>query len=135
MISLELIMAAAQIRAEIDLTMSRGVSLFALVLLWVRTRLAQGTRPSTHGCKAVTAQVALGGGMVWTPTRAWRPGTSARGQGGLRAGAPGRITGMVSWLSALLSGCARDCSLQVSIQPVRVPSAYSFYQTLASSNF
>ena len=42
---------------------------------------------------------------------------------------------MVSWLSALLSGCARDCSLQVSIQPVRVPSAYSFYQTLASSNF
>ena len=67
MISLELIMAAAQIRAEIDLTMSRGVSLFALVLLWVRTRLAQGTRPSTQGCKAVTAQVALAGGWSGPP--------------------------------------------------------------------
>ena len=62
MISLELIMAAAQIRAEIDLTVSHGVSLFALVLLWARTRLAQGTRPSTQGCKTVTARVALGRG-------------------------------------------------------------------------
>lgn len=116
MISLELIMAAAQIRAEIDLTMSHGASLLALVLLWARTRLAQGT------CLCSRLQGShwpggLGGG------RAWRPGNSARGRDGLRAGTPGRIMGMVSWLSVLLSGCARDCSLQVSIRPVRVPSA------------
>lgn len=31
--------------------------------------------------------------------------------------------GTVSWLLALLSGRARDCSLQVSVLPVRVPAA------------
>lgn len=67
MISLELIMATAQIRAEIDLTMSHGVSLSALVRLWARTRLAQGTCPSAQGCKAVTGQVALAGGWSGPP--------------------------------------------------------------------
>ena len=60
MISLKLIMAAAQIRAEIDLTMSHGVS---LALSWCVCGPGRGwtTSPSTQSCKAVTGQVALAG--------------------------------------------------------------------------
>lgn len=80
MISLELIMAAAQIRAEIDLTVSHGASLFALVLLWARMRLAQGTHLSAQGCKAVTGQVALVGGWSGPPPEPGALGTQQEGR-------------------------------------------------------
>lgn len=124
MISLELIMAAAQIRAEIDLTMSHGVSLSLCLGASVgQDEAGPGDLPLHSRLQGSHWPGGLSRGMVWTPTRAWRPGTSAGGGAGLRAGAPGRITGMVSWLLALLSGRARDCSLQVNVRPVRVPAA------------